>query len=89
MFFLKRSLVLWEKHRSPQNNEKEPAMKEKTKSRRTATSVRNSENPSKDLLCHPKGLWVGYEEEDESRVKGIFGLQGKINGRGLGFVGHS
>ena len=55
-------------------------MKEESDGCRTAAAVSNAENPPKHLLCHLEGLWVGYEEEDESAVEGVFGLEGCVGG---------
>jgi len=55
-------------------------MKEESDGRRAAAAVGNAENPPKDPLCHLEGLWVGYEEEYESAVEGVFGLEGCVEG---------
>ena len=45
---------------------------------RATPRISDRENPSKDLLCHQKGLWVGDKEEYERGIEGIFGFQGEI-----------
>lgn len=57
-------------------------MEKESSGRRTAATIRNREYPAEHFLCHPKGLGVGHEEEDESGIEGIFGLEGNID-RGL------
>ena len=65
-------------------------MEKESQGRRAATSIGNSEYPPKDHLCHPKGLWVGDKEENESGIKGIFGFEGEIYGCGIcWFIAHS
>ncbi len=67
-------------------------MKKETDRRRTAAAVRNREQPAERFLCHPKGLGIGHEKENESGVEGVFGLEGHIDGGLLGrllVVAHS
>jgi len=72
-------LIPWKQHSSPEHKEENARVKEKARRRRTAAPVRNREYPAERFLCHPKGLRVGHEEEDEGRIKCVFRFEGNID----------
>jgi len=54
-------------------------MKEKTGRCRTPTYICNREDPSENSFSHLEGFWVGHEEKDKRRIKGVFCFEGQIH----------
>lgn len=54
-------------------------MKKEARGGGAATHIRDSYKPSKCLLSHFEGFWIRDQEKHKRAIKGIFGLEGKVD----------
>ncbi len=53
-------------------------MKEESIGRWASFVGSNGDEPSKQTLHQFEGLWICYQEEDKSGIKGILGFQSEV-----------